>query len=518
MLRSRHNRFETTKCPISLRSEDHVWKECRERNDKATCCCNQCFTDTCGDITWVDERARSAEQLERLDDACHRAENPKHWACGDNRRQQATESIRVATQILDRLHRDGIIGSFIEHAFGELVVDTARAFETLFSTRAVTVSKRFQQFAEPLCLTPRVESPPEPTAFKRNGERNNADGDEGPHDPTAALNDRKEIPRGHCAHRIEVVDRGDCGTLASCMSTSESATDTPAASSAPAPLDAMLLEAIECALADFLARQDLPENLRAACLHAVLAGGKRLRPILVLESARAAGGSVADAMPAAVAIEFVHAFSLVHDDLPALDNDTMRRGKPTCHVAFGEAMAILAGDCLLALAPVSAAAAAHNVAEIQRELMSGTVRMIAGQVYDTLQGFPAGLAAAEQLELVHHNKTGALLEASCRMGALAAGANADELARLTTYGRATGLMFQIVDDLIDATQTAEHAGKATGKDADAGKLTYPAIHGIAGSRREIARLRAEADDALAPLGARANKLRHWLAFLADRTK
>jgi geranylgeranyl pyrophosphate synthase len=144
--------------------------------------------------------------------------------------------------------------------------------------------------------------------------------------------------------------------------------------------------------------------------------------------------------------------------------------------------------------------------------------MIAGQVYDTLQGFPAGLAAAEQLELVHHNKTGALLEASCRMGALAAGANADELARLTTYGRATGLMFQIVDDLIDATQTAEHAGKATGKDADAGKLTYPAIHGIAGSRREIARLRAEADDALAPLGARANKLRHLLAFLADRTK
>lgn len=268
----------------------------------------------------------------------------------------------------------------------------------------------------------------------------------------------------------------------------------------------------------FLAEQAIPENLRAACLHAVLAGGKRLRPILVLESAMAAGGTVTGAMPAAIAIEFVHAFSLVHDDLPALDNDTMRRGKPTCHVAFGEAMAILAGDCLLALAPVAAARAAHNAAEIQRELMSGTVRMIAGQVYDTLQGFPSGLGDGQKLELVHHNKTGALLEASCRMGALAAGADAATIARLTAYGRATGLMFQIVDDLIDATQTAEHAGKATGKDAEAGKLTYPVVHGIDGSRREIARLRSEASEAIAPLGAKADRLAQLLEFLASRTK
>jgi geranylgeranyl diphosphate synthase type II len=294
-------------------------------------------------------------------------------------------------------------------------------------------------------------------------------------------------------------------------------------SAAPiAPLDATLLEAVEHALAHFLEETEIPTNLRAACLHAVLAGGKRLRPILVLESARAAGGSGADAvdaaMPAAIAIEFVHAFSLVHDDLPALDNDSMRRGKPTCHIAFGEAMAILAGDCLLALAPVAAARARHNVAEIQRELMSGTVRMIAGQVYDTLQGFPEGLPAARQVELVHHNKTGALLEASCRMGALAVNANAEALEGLTRFGRATGLMFQIVDDLIDATQTAEHAGKATGKDADAGKLTYPGVHGIEGSRREIARLRAEAESGLAPLGARGDRLRALLDFLATRTR
>jgi geranylgeranyl diphosphate synthase type II len=294
-------------------------------------------------------------------------------------------------------------------------------------------------------------------------------------------------------------------------------------SAAPiAPLDATLLEAVEHALAHFLEETEIPSNLRAACLHAVLAGGKRLRPILVLESARAAGGSGDDAvdaaMPAAIAIEFVHAFSLVHDDLPALDNDSMRRGKPTCHIAFGEAMAILAGDCLLALAPVAAARARHNVAEIQREIMSGTVRMIAGQVYDTLQGFPEGLPAARQVELVHHNKTGALLEASCRMGALAVNANAEALDGLTRFGRATGLMFQIVDDLIDATQTAEHAGKATGKDADAGKLTYPGVHGIEGSRREIARLRAEAESGLAPLGARGDRLRALLDFLATRTR
>ena len=284
------------------------------------------------------------------------------------------------------------------------------------------------------------------------------------------------------------------------------------------PLDPALLGAVEHALGEFLAGETLPENLRAACLHAVLAGGKRLRPILVLESAKAAGGSVDAAMPAAVAIEFVHAFSLVHDDLPALDNDSMRRGKPTCHVAFGEAMAILAGDCLLALAPLAGSRCRHNASEIQRELMAATVRMIAGQVYDTLQGFPEGLAAGRRLELIHHNKTGALLEASCRMGALSAGADAGTIARLTAYGRATELMFQIVDDLIDATQAAEHAGKATGKDLEAGKLTYPAVHGLDGSRREIGRLHDEADAAIAPLGERAARLRELLDFLANRTR
>ena len=288
------------------------------------------------------------------------------------------------------------------------------------------------------------------------------------------------------------------------------------------PLDPELLDRIERGLLGFLEEQELPANLRAACVHAVLAGGKRLRPVLVLESARASGAdpmrAVENALPAAIAIELVHAFSLVHDDLPALDNDLLRRGKPTCHVAFGEAMAILAGDCLLALAPIAARASAHHGAEIGQELLRATVRMINGQVYDTLKGFPDGLAAAEQLELVHHNKTGALLECSCRMGALAAGADAGTLARLTEYGRTVGLMFQIVDDLIDATQSAEHAGKATGKDADAGKLTYPVVHGISGSRAEVARLRGLAIEALGPLGDRGGRLRALVEFLADRTR
>ncbi len=285
-----------------------------------------------------------------------------------------------------------------------------------------------------------------------------------------------------------------------------------------APLDPALLDAIERALLGFLEGHPLPTNLRAACLHAVLAGGKRLRPVLVLECARAAGGSLDDAMPAAVAIEFIHAFSLVHDDLPALDNDLLRRGKPTCHVAFGEAMAILAGDCLLSLAPIAAARCPRNGGQIVQELMQATVRMINGQVYDTLKGFPEGLSDREQLELVHHNKTGALLQCSCRMGALAAGADAPTLAALTSYAESIGLMFQIVDDLIDATQSAEHAGKATGKDADAGKLTYPVVHGLVGSRREVERLRTEALAALAPLGERGARLAALVEYLAARTR
>ena len=292
--------------------------------------------------------------------------------------------------------------------------------------------------------------------------------------------------------------------------------------SASPPIDQLLVAEIERELLAFLDASDMPRNLRAACRHALLAGGKRVRPVLVLECARALGGRVADAMPAAVAIELVHAFSLVHDDLPALDNDSMRRGKPTCHVAFGEAMAILAGDNLLALATAAAAAAPHNALEIQRSLADATLRMINGQVYDTLRGFPDDASPEAQLELVHRNKTGALIEVSCRMGALSAcerGPRLDTLVdALAGFGATLGLMFQIVDDLIDATQSSEHAGKATGKDAAAGKLTYPAVHGVARSRAEVERLRADAHAALSKAGVTSGALTALVEFLASRTR
>jgi geranylgeranyl diphosphate synthase type II len=285
-----------------------------------------------------------------------------------------------------------------------------------------------------------------------------------------------------------------------------------------APLDPVLLAMVESALTRELDACPFPSNLRAACAHAVLAGGKRLRPILTLESALLCGGRVEDALPAAVAIEFVHAFSLVHDDLPALDDDDMRRGRPTCHIAFGEAMAILAGDALLARAPLVAAQSASNGASIAQVLLESTCDMISGQVYDTLGGFEDGATPSERLELVHRNKTGALLVGACRMGALSAGASAEDLARLARFGAEIGLMFQVVDDLIDATQTAEHAGKATGKDADAGKLTYPVVHGLDGSRREVARLAAAASATLGHFGPRGARLAALVEFLANRTR
>jgi geranylgeranyl pyrophosphate synthase len=284
------------------------------------------------------------------------------------------------------------------------------------------------------------------------------------------------------------------------------------------PLDPALRALVERELAATIEREPLPPNLRAACLHAVLAGGKRLRPILVLESARACGGAVEAALPAAVAIELVHAFSLVHDDLPALDDDDLRRGRPTCHVAYGEALAILAGDALLALAPLVAARSPVRGADIASELLRATMRMIAGQVHDTLREFPDDLPEGGRLELIHRHKTGALIEASCRMGALAAGADAPRLDALDRHGRAIGLMFQVVDDLIDATQSAAHAGKATGKDLAAGKLTYPGVHGLEASRREVERLRAEATEALAPLGAAATPLARLSEYMAVRTR
>jgi geranylgeranyl pyrophosphate synthase len=298
----------------------------------------------------------------------------------------------------------------------------------------------------------------------------------------------------------------------------------PAAMNAPSSTpslserDLRLIAEVDAALTRFLDGAGLPPNLAAAAQHAVLAGGKRMRPLLVLSAADAVGGSVEAAMPAAIAIELIHAFSLVHDDLPALDNDAMRRGRPTVHVAYGEAMAILAGDVLLSLAMASAAASPQEPLRIVRELAAATTAMINGQVLDTLGGFAADEGPERRLHRVHANKTGALLVCSCRMGGLAGGADERTLAALTRWGEIMGLMFQIVDDLLDETQSAEHIGKAVGKDREAGKLTFPGVLGIEASRNEVRRLHGEARAILAPLGSRAAALDGLADVMATRTR
>ena len=265
----------------------------------------------------------------------------------------------------------------------------------------------------------------------------------------------------------------------------------------------------------------LPSNLAEALRYALLSGGKRLRPILAAHCCTAVGGRVEESLAAAAAVEMIHAFSLVHDDLPALDNDDLRRGRPTTHKAFGEAMAILAGDGLMSLAFQVLAERCPDPAITGRlcgELAIGTTNMIAGQVYDTLGGFQPGLQDAKRLETVHRNKTGALIRAACRMGAISARASEPQLRSVTVYADAVGLMFQIVDDLVDEEQTPEHAGKRTAKDRDAGKLTYPLVHGIMASRTEVERLRREALAAIEPLGPGAIPLRELCEYLAVRTR
>jgi geranylgeranyl diphosphate synthase type II len=278
---------------------------------------------------------------------------------------------------------------------------------------------------------------------------------------------------------------------------------------------------VERFMEEWLRDQGLPETLRDATAYALLGGGKRLRPLLTLQCCVAVGGAEAGALAAAASVEMIHAFSLVHDDLPALDNDALRRGIPTVHKKFGEAMAILVGDGLMSMA-FQVLCDRHEAAlagRLCRELAVGSTAMIAGQVLDTLGGFEAGLRDRQRLERVHHNKTGALIKASCRMGAMASGRDdAASLDAMTRYGEAVGLMFQIVDDLLDVQQTAEHAGKRTGKDSEAGKLTYPGVIGVDAARREVARLLDEARKAIEPFGKKAGGLNDLCEYLSVRTK
>lgn len=302
--------------------------------------------------------------------------------------------------------------------------------------------------------------------------------------------------------------------------TTASTVELPAATAAVAA-------AIEPALARYVRDYTMPGNLREAIEYSLLGGGKRLRPALTLLCCEAVGGSRDDAIPAAAAVEMIHVFSLIHDDLPAMDDDDMRRGKPTLHIAKGEAMAILAGDMLMGLAFSVLLEGDLEPAlggRLAAELAQNANAMISGQVYDTLGGFEPGAADRRRLELIHRNKTGALIRAACRMGAISGlgAAVSDEADRtlglITTYADAIGLMFQIVDDLLDVEQSTEHLGKGAGKDLEAGKLTYPGVLGVEASRAEIERLRRVALDAIMPLGAKARDLRDLCEFMAIRTK
>jgi len=280
---------------------------------------------------------------------------------------------------------------------------------------------------------------------------------------------------------------------------------------------------IEAHLARYIDGLALPGQLVEAVRYAALGGGKRLRPLLCWHSSTALGGTGPDTLNAGTAVELIHAFSLVHDDLPAMDDDDLRRGRPTLHIHAGEAMAILAGDCMLALAfgLLNERHPPALAARLTIELVQGTTGMIAGQVHDTLGGFEPSLPAAERLRLIHASKTGSLIRAACRMGAqIAAAARPDEpgLSAITKYAEAVGLMFQIVDDLLDVEQSAETTGKRTRKDERAGKLTYPGVIGVEKSRAEVERLRLEAVRALDPLGERADALRQLAEALARRDR
>ncbi|MDP2627219.1 MAG: polyprenyl synthetase family protein [Candidatus Rokubacteria bacterium] len=265
-----------------------------------------------------------------------------------------------------------------------------------------------------------------------------------------------------------------------------------------------------------------PETVHKAMRYSVFAGGKRLRPMLVIAGAEAVGGAMDDVMPTACAMELIHTYSLVHDDLPAMDDDDFRRGRPTSHKVFGDAMAILAGDGLLTLA---FRLLAENLrpgmdGRVLRDVLvevaeaAGTGGMVGGQVAD-LEA-EGRQVTPEALDYIHLHKAAALIRASIRSGAALCGATPAQLQALAVAGTSLGLAFQIVDDILDVTGTTEQLGKTAGKDQVQQKATYPAIHGLAASRARAEALTAEALGALQPFGPPAEPLRALGRFILDR--
>lgn len=264
-----------------------------------------------------------------------------------------------------------------------------------------------------------------------------------------------------------------------------------------------------------------PVELHRAMRYSCLSPGKRLRPALCMQSCVAAGGEAQDGLDAACAIEMVHAFSLIHDDLPCIDDDDLRRGRPTCHIVFGEAIATLAGDALFALAFDTLARAGYPHERLALALLeltsaTGSDGLVGGEAMDVLgEGGPPD---PELLRVIHERKTGSLIAAACAIGAVLAGAGPETVAHLRGYGRAIGLAFQIVDDILNETSTVEELGKAAGSDQDRGKLTYPRLFGLEASRHEAERLTAQAIQELEGLGPEAEPLRDLARDALRRTK
>jgi geranylgeranyl diphosphate synthase type II len=269
------------------------------------------------------------------------------------------------------------------------------------------------------------------------------------------------------------------------------------------------------------AETEPPGQLHRAMRYSVMAGGKRLRPTLCLAAYALYRDDPRPVLPAAAALEMAHTYSLIHDDLPAMDDDDYRRGRPSCHKQFGEATAILAGDALLTLAFETLAGCREFPADRLRPAVVRFARalgtrdgMIAGQVLDL--GAEGRALGPEELEAIHRSKTGALLSTSVWMGAWLGGAPGPELEQVERFGGAIGLAFQIVDDILDRTASRETLGKTAGKDRERRKATYPALFGIEGSRRAASRLTVDARAAVAPLGSRAGLLLGIAEYLENR--
>ncbi len=267
------------------------------------------------------------------------------------------------------------------------------------------------------------------------------------------------------------------------------------------------VEKVEARMNELLPGEDIPPTtLHKAMRYSIFAGGKRIRPLLCLEAAKACGGTGEEALNAACALEMLHTYTLIHDDLPCMDNDDLRRGRPTNHKVFGEGVAVLAGDALLTeafgvLARVPGNAR-YSACDYVTELAyrTGSLHLVGGQVLD-LEGEGRALNV-DELRAIHHGKTSALIIASVRLGGMAAGCSPEQLEALTVYGRTLGLAFQIIDDILDVTSSPEVLGKSIGKDARVQKATYPALVGIDNARAEARELTAAARAALDVFSAR----------------